>query len=116
MRQGGWKKLVEAAYFKAVNNGVTAMYNGADWSVMYYQIAAMATDPCYASVYVELEVDGETKMAVTSADLIAAPSAICDNMRPQTIDVPSLYQLTDYLHQVEAKYGLYQKMKGSSNR
>lgn len=113
-RQSGWKKLVEAAYFKAVNDGPKPMYNALDWTVMYYQITAVATDPCYATLEVALEVDGETHMRVVAADLISAPGSICDPIRSQTITVPPLRLLTEYLRQAEAQHGFYQNVRGSS--
>lgn len=114
-RQGGWKKLVEAAYLTAIKRGVTPMCgDGMCNTVLYYKITGVATDPCYATLEVSLEVEGKTKMEVTSAALIAAPGAICDGVRSQVISVPPLATLTQYLLAADAKYGLYNAIKGQS--
>lgn len=114
-RQGGWAKLVEAAYFRALERGVTPMCgDGMCKTVLYYKITGVATDPCYATLEAVLEVDGETKMEIVGADLIAAPGSLCDTMRSQLITVPTLGQLTQYLRDIEAKYGLYEQIKGDS--
>lgn len=114
-RQGGWKKLVEAAYLRALERGVTPMCgDGMCKTVLYYKISGVATDPCYATLEVTLEVDGETKMGVTGADLISAPGSICDATRSQLISVPPLAQLTQYLREVDARYGRYKSLQGKS--
>lgn len=114
-RQSGWKKLVEAAYLTAVKRGVTPMCgDGMCQTILYYKISAVATDPCYATLEVVLEAEGETQMRVVGADLIAAPGATCDAMRSQVISVPPLSTLTQYLLEADAKYGLYNTIKGQS--
>lgn len=114
-RQGGWKKLVEAAYLTAIKRGVTQMCgDGMCKTVLYYKITGVATDPCYATLEVSLEVEGKTQMQVVGADLIAAPGAACDGVRSQVITVPPLATLTQYLLAADAKYGLYNTIKGQS--
>lgn len=114
-RQGGWKKLVEAAYLKAIKQGATPMCgDGMCQTILYYKISAVATDPCYATLEVVLEAEGKTQMHVAGADLIAAPGSSCDVMRSQIISVPPLGTLTQYLLEVDAKYGLYSTIKGAS--